>query len=437
MDLDSYTEILYSVHFNQPTFGAILSAVIAILLLGASGFISASEIAFFSLEPNDLKELDPDKNQKDETILTLLGKTDRLLATILIANNFVNVAVVMLLNFFFLQVLNFGDAKILQFVFQTVVLTFMLLLFGEIMPKIYATNNSLSFARKSGSVLTFCERIFRPLSSLMVKSTRFVNKLIIKKNVNISMDELSHALELTSHEIKDEKDILEGIINFGDKMVSEIMISRLDMSAIDINLKFREVVDRIIKLGYSRMPVYAETQDHIKGVLYIKDLLPYIDRGDTFKWQTLIRPAYFVPESKMIDSLLEDFQKRKIHMAIVVDEYGGTAGLVTMEDVLEEIVGDISDEYDEEDKQFTRIDANTFEFEGRILLNDFFKVTDIDAEEFEDVVGEADTLAGLLLEIKGDFPARREIISHAGHRFQVLEMDKHRILRIKFIKKSE
>lgn len=437
MDLDSYTELLHSVHFIQPTFGAILSAVIAILLLGASGFISASEIAFFSLEPNDLKELDPDKDRKDETILSLLGKTDRLLATILIANNFVNVAVVMLLNFFFLQVLDFGGAKILQFIFQTIVLTFLLLLFGEIMPKIYATNHALTFARKSSGVLSFCEKIFRPLTSVMVRSTQFVNKLIIKKNVNISMDELSHALELTSHEIKDEKDILEGIINFGDKMVSEIMISRLDMSAIDINLKFRDVVERIIHLGYSRMPVYAETQDHIKGVLYIKDLLPYIDRGDTFKWQTLIRPAYFVPESKMIDSLLEDFQKKKIHMAIVVDEYGGTAGLVTMEDVLEEIVGDISDEYDEEDKQFTRIDANTFEFEGKILLNDFFKVTDIDADEFEDVVGEADTLAGLLLEIKGDFPVRREFIGHAGHRFQVLEIDKHRILRIKFIKKSE
>ncbi|MGL5317191.1 MAG: gliding motility-associated protein GldE [Bacteroidales bacterium] len=437
MDLDSYTELLYSVHFNQPTLGAILSAVIAIFLLGASGFISASEIAFFSLEPNDLKELDPDKNKKDKTILSLLGKTDRLLATILIANNFVNVAVVMLLNFFFIQVLNFGEAKIPQFIFQTVILTFMLLLFGEIMPKIYATSHSLAFARKSGGVLTLCEKIFRPLSSVMVKSTRFVNKLIIKKNVNISMDELSHALELTSHEIKDEKDILEGIINFGDKMVSEIMISRLDMAAIDINSKFRDVVERIIQLGYSRMPVYAETQDHIKGVLYIKDLLPYIERTDTFKWQTLIRPAYFVPESKMIDSLLEDFQKRKIHMAIVVDEYGGTAGLVTMEDVLEEIVGDISDEYDDEDKQFTRIDSNTFEFEGKILLNDFFKITEIETEEFEDVVGEADTLAGLILEIKGDFPARRETITHAGHRFQVLEMDKHRILRVKLILKTE
>ncbi|MGL4781014.1 MAG: gliding motility-associated protein GldE [Bacteroidales bacterium] len=432
MDSDSFTELLSSVHFITPTFGSIVSLTVAVFLLFASGFISASEVAFFSLEPNDLKELDADKNPKDTSVLNLLSKPDRLLATILIANNFVNVAIVMLLNVFFLQVLNFGEAQIIQFIFQTVILTFLLLLFGEIMPKIYATNHSLSFSRRSAGVLIFLRTIFKPVSSIMVRSTQFVNKLIIKKNINISMDELSHALELTSHEIKDEKDILEGIINFGDKMVSEIMISRLDMAAIEINSKFRDIVDQIIKLGYSRMPVYADTHDHIKGVLYIKDLLPYLDRGDTFKWQTLIRPAYFVPESKMIDSLLEEFQKRKIHMAIVVDEYGGTAGLVTMEDVLEEIVGDISDEYDDEDKQYIKIDKNNYIFEGKILLNDFYKVVDLDEEYFEDVIGEADTLAGLLLEIKGDFPTRREIITHRNCHFQVMEMDKHRILRIKF-----
>ncbi|MGL4412384.1 MAG: gliding motility-associated protein GldE [Bacteroidales bacterium] len=432
MDSDSITSLLGSIHIIQPTWDVVLSGVLAILLLGGSGFISASEIAFFSLEPNDMKEVNGEKHSSDRQIIELLKRTDRLLATILIANNFVNVAVVMLLNYFFLSTVKFGDSYLMQFLFQTVVLTFLLLLFGEIMPKIYATHNSLAFARRSAGVLSVLQVIFKPISSILVASTNMVNKSIVRKNINISMDELSHALELTSHEIKDEKDILEGIINFGDKVASEVMTSRIDMCALEVGVSFGEVIDFIKRVGYSRIPVYESTQDSIKGLLYIKDLLPYIDSPDNFKWQTLVRPAYFVPETKKIDTLLEEFQSQKIHMAVVVDEYGGTAGIVTLEDVLEEIVGEISDEFDVDERSFVKLDDTTYIFEAKILLADFFRITAIDEREFEAAIGEADTLAGFILEIKGEFPTRKEVIRYDKYLFQIVEMDKRRIVRVKF-----
>ncbi|MGL4993102.1 MAG: gliding motility-associated protein GldE [Bacteroidales bacterium] len=432
MDSDTITSLWGSMHILKPSWGAILSGGLAILLLGGSGFISASEIAFFSLGPNDMKEVNSEKDSSDRYIIELLKRTDKLLATILIANNFVNVAVVMLLNHFFLSTVTFGDSFLLQFIFQTVVLTFLLLLFGEIMPKIYATNNSLAFARRSAGVLTFLQVMFKPISSVLVASTAMVNKSIVKKNINISMDELSHALELTSHEIKEEKDILEGIINFGDKIASEVMTSRIDMCALETSVSFGEVISFIKRVGFSRIPIYESTQDTIKGLLYIKDLLPYIDSPDDFKWQTLIRPAYFVPETKKIDTLLEEFQAQKIHMAVVVDEYGGTAGIITLEDVLEEIVGEISDEFDVDEQSFVKIDDNTYIFEAKILLSDFFKITSLDEREFETAVGEADTLAGFILELKGEFPTRKEIIRYEKCLFQIIEMDKRRIVRVKF-----
>ena len=246
------------------------------------------------------------------------------------------------------------------------------------------------------------------------------------------MDELSHALELTSAEIKDEKEILQGIIRFGDKMVVEVMTPRIDIESIDIKMSFKEVLNQVIEKGYSRIPVYSGRQDVIKGILYSKDLLPYLNKAENFRWQSLIRPAYFIPETKKIDNLLEEFKINKIHMAIVVDEYGGTSGLITMEDVLEEIVGEISDEYDDDEKQFIVAEDGSIVFEAKILMNDFFKVTAIDEAEFADVTGEAETLAGLILEMKGDFPTDKEIISHQNYRFQVLEMNKRRIQKIKF-----
>ncbi|MDD2798634.1 MAG: gliding motility-associated protein GldE [Bacteroidales bacterium] len=421
-----------SISFLTPSFGAILAALFAVLFLGASGFISASEIAFFSLSPNDIKTIEELDSPHDKSVVDLLKTPNYLLATLLIANNFVNVALVIFANFFLDETVDFHGNTIEEFVVKTVILTFLLLLFGEIMPKIYASSHCLKQTRSASNVLLFLRKMLKPIAYLLVSSSKLVNKAIIKQNRNISMDELSHALELTSEEINDEKDILQGIIHFGDKMVVEVMTPRIDISAVDIKLSFKEVLNQVIEKGYSRIPVYSGKQDVIKGILYIKDLLPYLNKADNFRWQSLIRPAFFIPETKKIDTLLEEFKTQKIHLAIVVDEYGGTSGLITLEDVLEEIVGEISDEYDDDEKQFIILEDGSIIFEAKILMNDFYKVTDINEEEFEDVMGEAETLAGLILEMKGDFPARREIIHHNQYTFQILEMDKRRIQKIKF-----
>lgn len=417
---------------NDLTAGPFFAFCFAFLLLIASGFVSASEVAFFSLTPADLSEIGEEERPVDSVIKRLLERSEYLLASILIANNFVNVAVVMLCTYAINAWVDFSAAPFLGFLLETIILTFLLLLFGEIMPKIYAQKNSLSFVRFSASVLSIVERFARPLSKVLVNSTSIINRSLAKKKYDISVDELSKALELTATEIHEEKEMLEEIIKFYNKTADEIMTPRLDMADIDIKKSFREVVDFIVSSGYSRIPVYSETEDNIKGILYIKDLLPYIDKPDTFRWQSLIRSAYFVPETKKIDDLLEEFRTNKIHMAIVVDEFGGTSGVVTMEDILEEIVGEISDEYDEDEKQFVRLADGSLIFEAKILLTDFFRVIDADSADFGRLTEEVDTLAGLLLEIKGDFPRRMEIIEYGHFRFQVLEVDNRRILKVKF-----
>ncbi|MEI7676820.1 MAG: gliding motility-associated protein GldE [Bacteroidales bacterium] len=421
-----------SISFMTPTFGAWVAALISILFLGASGFISASEIAFFSLSPNDIKSIDEHESPHDKSVIALLKKPIDLLATLLIASNFVNVALVIFANYFLDHTIEFNNNTVEEFVVKIIILTFLLLLFGEIMPKIYASNHALKQARNSSSTLKIIHNILRPFSKILVSSSNLVNRGIVRRSHNISMDELSHALKLTSEEINEEKEILEGIIHFGDKMVVEVMTPRIDISSIDIKISFKDLLNQVIEKGYSRIPVYSGRQDVIKGILYSKDLLPYLNKADNFRWQSLIRPAYFVPETKKIDNLLEEFKTNKIHLAIVVDEYGGTSGLITMEDVLEEIVGEINDEYDDDEKPYIIMNDGSIIFEAKILMNDFFKVTDIDEEEFDDVTGEADTLAGLILEMKGDFPVRREILRHQQYSFQVLEMDKRRIQKIKF-----
>lgn len=415
-----------------PTFGALVAAITALLFLGASGFISASEIAFFSLSPNDIKSIEEQESPHDKLVIKLLKMPNHLLATLLIASNFVNVALVIFADYFLEHTIDFHGNTLEEFIVKTILLTFLLLLFGEIMPKIYASNNALKQARNSSPTIRLIHNILSPGSRILVSSSNLVNRGIIRRSHNISMDELSHALKLTSEEIKEEKEILEGIIRFGDKMAVEVMTPRIDISSIDLKLSFKEVLDQVIEKGYSRIPVYSGRQDVIKGILYSKDLLPYLNKAENFRWQSLIRPAYFVPETKKIDNLLEEFKVNKIHLAIVVDEYGGTSGLITMEDVLEEIVGEISDEYDDDEKQYIKLDDGAIIFEAKILMNDFFKVTDIDEEEFADVTGEAETLAGLILEMKGDFPKRREVIKHRQYQFQILEMDKRRIQKIKF-----
>ena len=432
MDSDYISEIFSQVGVQDLTAGPVIALALAVLLLFASGFISASEVAFFSLKPNDINRIKEGNHPADSVILDLLNNSEFLLATILIANNFVNVAIVMLCTYGINEWLDFSNVPMLGFVLETIVLTFLLLLFGEIMPKIYAKQNTLPFIHKAAPTLLNIQKICKPLAALLVHSTSTINKTLAKKKYDISVDELSKALELTSKAIPEEKEMLAEIIKFYNKTADEIMTSRLDMEDLDIKANFKEVIDTIIKCGYSRIPVYSGTEDNIKGILYIKDLLPYLDKPETFRWQSLIRPAYFVPETKKIDDLLEEFRTNKIHMAIVVDEFGGTSGIVTMEDILEEIVGEISDEYDEDEKQYIQLADGSFIFEAKIPLTDFFRATDSDPADFEKITEEVETLAGLLLEIKGDFPRRREVIEYKNYRFQILEMDNRRILKVKF-----
>lgn len=416
-----------------PGLGAYVALTLAVLLLFASGFVSASEIAFFSLSPADKNEVDSEKHPSDPKIKQLLDDTEQLLATILISNNFVNVTIVMLLNYFFAQWIDFGTSEVLEFVVVSVVLTFVLLLFGEIMPKIYSAQHTLRFVRMAAPVVSVLRRLCRPLSFVLMRSTAVVNKCIQKRNYNLSVDELSHALELTDkNELKDENNILEGIIRFGGETAKEVMTSRLDVVDLDVKTPFPDVLRCIVDNAYSRIPVYSGSKDNIKGILYIKDLLPHLNKGENFRWQSLVRPAYFVPETKMIDDLLREFQANKIHIAIVVDEFGGTSGIVTMEDIIEEIVGEINDEYDEEERTYVKLNDTSYVFEAKTPLTDFCKITHLDDDVFDAVAGEADTLAGLLLELKGEFPVLHEKLTYDRYEFEVLAMDDRRILKVKF-----
>ena len=417
-----------------PGLGVYLSAALTVLLLLFSGYASASEIAFFSLSPSDLNALDPEHNPADKKIEQLRNESERTLATILITNNLVNVTIIMLCNYVFAHLVNFGHALWLQFLCITVILTFLLLLFGEIMPKVYARQTALKYCRFSAGGIMVLRRLFWPIENILMSSGALAGKMVHKETHMLSVDDLEQALELTDkEEIKVEQRMLEGIIRFGDETAKEIMTPRQDI--VDLNIKddFVTVVNCIVENNYSRIPVYQGNADNIRGVLYIKDLLPHIGKTASFKWQSLIRPPYFVPETKKIDDLLREFQENKIHIAIVVDEFGGTSGLITLEDILEEIVGEIHDEYDEEEKSYTRINQNTYVFEGKTLLSDFCKILEIDDDEFAEVEGDADSLAGLLLELKGDFPKVNEKIEFGKYLFEILAIDERRISRVKVV----
>ena len=432
METSFFYTYLGDISVHPITFSATISLLISLLLLVCSAIISASEIAFFSLTPQMMSELEESEQKAEQNILRLLSTPQRLLATMLISNNFVNVAVILLLTHFTSTILNFDQVPILGFLFQTIFISFMLLLFTEIMPKVYAVQFSKSTAVITVPILSTLEKLLSPFVSLLVNSTSLVNSRLAKhQRSNISMDELSHALELTSN-IKDEdNEILEGIIKFGNIQVVDIMTSRVDMVNVDIKTNYKQLLEAIIKSGYSRIPVYAGSRDNIKGLLYIKDLLPHLDKPPTFRWQSLIRQAYYVPETKMIDDLLSEFQAHRIHLALVVDEYGGTSGLITLEDILEEIIGDISDEYDEEERLYSRIDAHTFVFEAKIQLNDFFKIEEIKEEDFVKITEEVETLAGLILELKGDIPSRNERIDYGRYTFEIIAADVRRIKKVK------
>ena len=427
LDISSYITV------NPISPSILVSILLAFFLILLSGFASASEIAFFSLSPADLEAMDPDKSPLDMLVQKLRDDSERTLATILITNNLVNVTIIMLCNYIFTNLLTFS-AEWLQFLCVTILLTFLLLFFGEIIPKVYGSKNPLAFCRKAVKGVMFFRKLFWPIETILLKSGAFAEKVLQKENRQLSIDDLEQALELTDKsDIKDEQSMLQGIIRFGDETAKEVMTSRQDIIDLDIRCSYEDVLKCIVDNNYSRIPVYQDNKDNIRGVLYIKDLLPHLSKPANFRWQSLIRPPYFVPETKKIDDLLREFQENKVHIAIVVDEFGGTSGIVTLEDILEEIVGEINDEYDEEEHNYTKLDANSYIFEGKTLLNDFTKILNLPDDEFDDVEGDADSLAGLLLEIKGDFPAVHEILKYKRYTFEVLEIDERRISKVKVI----
>lgn len=426
------TDAFGEVSFGVMTPGVAFAILLTLVLLGISGFASGAEIAFFSLSPSDISELNGSKQSRDKTIQVLREDSERTLATILITNNLVNVTIIMLCNFIFARLVNFGNAVWLQFLCITVLLTFILLLFGEIMPKVFSRQNPLAFCRRCVGGISICRRVFWPLETILLRSGILAEKVVQKENHVLSVDDLEQALELTDkNDIKDERSMLKGIIRFGDETAKEVMTSRQDIVDLDIKCSYADVLKCIVENNYSRIPVYQENEDNIRGVLYIKDLLPHLSKPATFRWQSLIRPPYFVPETKKIDDLMREFQENKVHIAIVVDEFGGTSGIVTLEDILEEIVGEINDEYDEDTKSYLKLNYNTYLFEGKTLLSDFCKVLNVDDDEFVDVEGDADTLAGLLLEIKGDFPSMHEKIDYKNYTFEVMEIGQRRISKVK------
>ncbi len=415
-----------------------MNIVVLFVLLICSALISGAEVAMFGLSTTEIKELQDEKTAKSAILIKLLERPKKLLATILIANNAINIGVVLLFSvigdtlFENIDRIWFGVLSE-RFLLEVVVATFLILMFGEILPKVYANRNRMSFAHFMAYPLKVLDFIFSPLSLPMRSGTLFLYKKLGKQKSSLSVDQLSQALDLTSQgdTTKEEKKILEGIVTFGNTDTKQVMRPRIDIFALNDQMKFPEVLGEIKKHGYSRIPVFGENIDTVKGVLYVKDLLPYLDRK-TFNWMTLIREPYFVPENKKLDDLLGEFQEKKNHLAIVVDEYGGTSGLVSLEDIIEEIVGDISDEFDDEDLIYSKLDDFNYVFEGKTPLKDFYRVIKLeDNEFFEDNKGESETLAGFVLEKAGSFPRRGEKIVFGSYTFVVEAMDKKRLKQIK------
>ena len=432
-DAVSFFETLNGdIGYNHFTSETLTGLFIVIVLLAISALISGSEVALFSLEPKEIKDLKLNKKRSASLVIKLLSEPEQLLAAILVGNNFVNIAIVLLTAHITNSLIDFSLVPTLGFIFKTVFITALILLFGEIIPKVYAAHYPKTLVLKVAAFINILVIITKPVNFLLINSTSFVNKRLIKYKKNLSIDEISKALQLTDHlDISDDKEILEGIVKFGNKSVNEIMHSRLEVTSIDIHSNFERVLQTIKESGYSRIPVYAGTLDDVRGILYIKDLLPYLEKSAAYRWQPLMRQPFFVPETKKIDDLLEDFQKSKVHIAIVVDEFGGTSGLVTLEDILEEIVGDIADEFDEDESLYSQISNFEYLFDGRIMLNDFCKVFDYEDDIFDDIRGEADTLAGLILELKGEFPMLNEKLNCKNFTFEVEGVNTRRITKIK------
>ncbi len=415
----------------NPNWTLILGILILILLLITSALISGSEVAFFSISKTDL-ENESDKVKNYNLVKELLLNSKKLLATILISNNFVNILFILIFTYVGDTLFENINSLILKFVLEIVLVSFFILLFGEVLPKIYASRNAIKFASTMAHPFLFLNSFLSFLSYPLLELTNIVEKKISRKQSDFSVEDLSQALELTSTgaTTKEEKKILQGIVDFGNTETSHVMCPRTDIFAISEDEEFSSVIENIIQKGHSRIPVYKENIDNITGVLYTKDLIPHINKK-TFKWNKIIREAFFVPENKKLDDLLKEFQEIKNHLAIVVDEYGGTSGLITLEDIIEEIVGDISDEFDQNDLNYSKLDDHNFVFEGKTALKDFYKVLQIDNTVFEENKSEAETLAGFILEIKGRYPKQNETIPFKDYVFKIEGIDKKRIKQIK------
>ncbi|MBP6412763.1 MAG: gliding motility lipoprotein GldD [Bacteroidia bacterium] len=415
----------------SPSVVAGFLAVLVLLFLSA--LIAAAEVGFFSLVPSQISQLKNTYTPASQRALQLLEKPKKLLATIVVAHNLVNVGVIVISETLFHVLFDFAANPTLGFLVQVVVVTFLILLIGEVIPKIYSTQNALNSAIRLVYFLIVLQKVLWPLSSILIYLTSIIESRIKQRGHNISVDDLSHALELTSneHTPEQEQKILKGIVEFGNTEVRQIMKARMDVVAFDVELDFEQLIASIVESGFSRVPVYKDSLDNVQGILYIKDLLAHLDENAAFNWKTLVRPALFVPENKKIDDLMKEFQTKKNHLAVVVDEYGGTCGIVTLEDIIEEVVGDIKDEFDEDELTYSKLDEFNYVFEGKILLNDLYRVLSIEAEEFEEVKGDSDTLAGFILELAGKIPNKFEKIVHREYVFEIESVDKRRIKRVK------
>lgn len=402
------------------------------ILLACSALVSGAEVALFSLSQKDIDETIEANLAKGKILADLIERPKKLLATLLVANNFINIGVVILFSFIGNDLFSAISSPVLKFIVEVIVVTFLLLLFGEVLPKVYASRNNIKFAKMIAYPVAVLDKLLSPISIPMRESTVYLHNKLGKQKTNFSVDQLSQALELTSSDETslEEQKILMGIVTFGNTDTKQVMSPRMDIFALEMTEPFSEIYPKIIEKGYSRIPVYRDNIDQIEGVLFVKDLLRHLDEKD-FVWNTLIREPFFIPENKKLDNLLKDFQRMKSHLAIVVDEYGGTSGLVSLEDVIEEIVGDISDEFDDDNVNFSKIDEKNYLFEGKINLKDFYRISDVDEEVFELKKGEAETLAGFILEISGNFPVKGQKISYANCLFTIETVDKKRIKQIK------
>ena len=431
-DPDSINTVLLAL--NNLSLSIIASGAIMLVLIIISALVSGSEVAFFSLTPANKASLLENKNKKTKTLLSLLQQPEKLLATILITNNLVNVGIIVLSTFITDNLFDFQEHKALGFAIQVFLVTAILLLFGEILPKVYASRFSLQFSKFMATPIFILFKTLSPASKLLIKSSSITKNKLAKKE-SFSIDDLSKAIDLSEKIVKEDKDILKGIASFRHSDAKAIMKPRMDVIALDFNAKYSELLKIAINNGFSRIPVIEENIDNIKGVVYIKDLLPHLQENDKFKWQNLIREAFFIPETKKINVLLEEFRERKIHFAVVIDEYGGSSGIVTLEDILEEIVGEIQDETDEDESFYTKINDNTFIFDAKTNLNDFIRITEIDEKIIDKVKEDAETLAGLILELKAEIPIKNEEIKLKNINFKIQEVSNRRIIKIKiFIK---